>query len=77
MGKYQKIEPIVEATQWFKGDENPIVKSHKDCNYRMCDICGGDNGTNITYYIKSGWDNLILRDSDWIIEIGINKYLIC
>jgi hypothetical protein len=74
MSKYRKIEPIVDVVQWFDGDEHPALKFHNNCNYRMCEICGGDADSKGLYYIKSGWDNLIVRDSDWIIDLGKGYY---
>lgn len=70
MSKYRKIEPIVDAVQWFKGDENPIVKLHRNCNYRMCPICGGDAGSKGIYFINDGSRNSIVSDGDWIIYLN-------
>lgn len=65
---------VYDVIQWFEGDEHPAVKFHNNCNYRMCDVCGGDADTKGIYYIKSGWDNIIVHDGDWIIDLDNGFY---
>lgn len=68
MSKYKRIEPIVEAVQWFDGDTHPMVSFHNNCNYRMCPVCGGDAGSKGMYYIANQQGRfLYIKDSNWIV----------
>lgn len=67
--KYKRKPTFVEAEQWFIGKEVEGVKTHVECNYRMCPICGGGDiiPKTIYYVITIHGQITYLADGDWII----------
>lgn len=65
MQQYRTKYESVEADQ-FTGINNPFgieIEVHL-CNYRMCDLCGGDNQEHTI--IKG--TNIILAPKDWVVR---------
>lgn len=79
MQKYKKKPEYIEAIQYLEYNEGeiPHLQTHKGCGYRMCDICGGGNPTEIIKYIHSGRTFVIVRKNDWVIKDENGHYSTC
>lgn len=65
MAKYKKKPVVIEATQWFKVGDHPVVVPSGGMGDRTCEACGHPSNAH-------GWcptleGNHIVCVGDWII----------
>lgn len=65
MSKYRKRPIVIEAHQWFKNGDHPVVKPSAGMGDRICEACGHPSKAH-------GWcptleGNHIVCVGDWII----------
>ena len=65
MAKYRKKPVVIEATQWFKNGDHPVVEPIYGAGDRICEACGHPSNVHARCPTLEG--NHIVCVGDWII----------
>ena len=65
MAKFRKKPVVIEATQWFKGGDHPVVVPGAGFGDRICEACGHPSNAHAWCPTLEG--KHIVCVGDWII----------
>ncbi len=65
MSKYRKKPIVIEAVQWFKNGDHPVVESSAGMGDRICETCG--HPSNAHGWCPTPEFKEIVCVGDWII----------
>lgn len=63
--KYKKKPIVIEATQWFRSGDHPVVVECNSWGDRVCEACGHPSSAHGWCHTLEG--NHIVCPGDWII----------